>query len=468
MSSGILTTMNTGLSGIRANRKALEVTGANIANMNTEGYTKQRVMFAPNPGGGPGSGYGVCVDDIVRDFNRFTENQMTQTSEHLGTLEEEKKFLGYVEDAFQETEDAGLAFALNSFFNSVSSMASNPANLNERYNVVIQTERLGQEFQRVDKWLRDLAADTNKEASALIDDLNIHLTTLSEINEKIRRYEGTGTPVNELYDERTNTIRKISEMVNTDIIENEHDFQVLIGNTSVVTNNEVSRFEARVDNMGNIRMFIASDRGGVGVDVTDRIVEGRFKGLMDVRDKFIPDYLDQLNHLAYTLVQEVNRVHQQGVGLDGIAGRDFFNAIGSSAEERSMAAANISINPQLADNPIRIASSSDPDEIPYNNEVAVALADMANKTISGLNDQTFISAYGTLLEKIGLDARGVYTDHQIHSDFYTQLEVRRQGESGVSIDEEATKLMIYQKAFEACARVINISAELLELIVNLG
>ena len=133
-----------------------------------------------------------------------------------------------------------------------------------------------------------------------------------------------------------------------------------------------------------------------------------------------------------------------------------------------MAAANISINPQLADNPIRIASSSDPDEIPYNNEVAVALADMANKTISGLNDQTFISAYGTLLEKIGLDARGVYTDHQIHSDFYTQLEVRRQGESGVSIDEEATKLMIYQKAFEACARVINVSAELLELIVNLG
>ncbi|MGH7229816.1 MAG: FlgK family flagellar hook-associated protein, partial [Nitrospiraceae bacterium] len=186
------------------------------------------------------------------------------------------------------------------------------------------------------------------------------------------------------------------------------------------------------------------------------ISSGQLRGLLDVRDQVIPQLQGSLDTLAAGLVTEVNQQHRLGFGLDGSTGLDFFSAFGLTAATLSVALTDAG----------QMAASDTAGGVPGNNTNALALVDLQSKVVGPLGD-TFNGFYRTTASDIGSAAKAAEQNMQAEELIQEQLQNRWAEVSGVSLDEELVNMIKYQRAFEAASRLIVMSDELLQTILNL-
>ena len=318
--AGIDSIIQIGKRALVANKTALDVTSHNIANVNTEGYSRQRAVLNPTPplDVQPGPiGTGVEIKKIERVYDRFLGLQITNEKQNLGRWEELSKLYDRVETTFTETSEAsGLSQLMVDFWNAWYDLANNPTGQPERSTVRIKTETLANNLKQKASELQQIQKDSDSSINVGIGEINLLTKQIAILNEKISQIETRGLQANDYRDQRQNLIEELGHWLNITAFENE-DGKVTIltgGGRPLVDNMTSWNLTAEKDSSGFYAVKWVDEKGNK-TDITSSITSGKLGAWLEMRDTNLPDLLSQINELAAGLIKEVNRLHSQGIGL---------------------------------------------------------------------------------------------------------------------------------------------------------
>ncbi len=443
-----------------AQQYGLEVTGQNIANVNTPGYSRRAVdlvSVAPADENGALGGVDVQGSRSVRDL--LLERRLRQEWPSAQKQQAIAESLGMVEVALGTTGES-LDARLTAFFDAFSDLSEDPVSSSGRQAVVIQGQTLAAAFNDMAARLDDAQRDANARLKAAVDEVNSLSDRIATLNSAI----GTAGPATgqaaTLRDEQSEVIRRLTELVNISAVDREDggiDVSLANGHPLAIgsTSYELSATPQAPDGFYDIE---TSD----GTDVTAAITGGRLGGLLSVRDTLIPDYEDRLDTLAYTLADEVNTIHDAAFDGDGNDAPVFFTALAAVAG----AAAALVVNPTVAADSSRVGAADV--AAAGNNNAARAISALRNSRVLDGGQATFQDAWGQLVYRAGSDAQSAQAEAESRAKIVRQVEALRDAVSGVSLDEEAMQMLKYQRAYEANARFFNTINEAISMLLSLG
>ena len=333
MTSNIFSVLNTAKLGLQTNQLAIEVVGHNIANVQTEGFSRQEVILEANRPRQVGlafMGTGVRATNITRDFDQFLFNQILGESGTLGNFDIRNTFFQRLETILNESGGVGLNNALSEFFTAFDDLASNPTNLAARTAVLSTAGTLATVFNRLGTALFQQRLNLDNAVTAEVTEINGMLNEIAELNRSILKIENGNVAANDLRDQRDLLIKQLSEKVDVQLIDtnDSNTTLTLSGGTPLVLGTTVFQLStgANPDNRGFKDILVDDGMGGT-INVTNQILDGELRGLLDMRDVETQGLIDQLDRLAAGLMEQVNGVHLQGIGLDGSSGNLFFQTL---------------------------------------------------------------------------------------------------------------------------------------------
>lgn len=328
--SSIYDILSIGKRGMMAQQAAVQVTAHNIANVNTEGYSRQEVIFEEgiplnsNPGQ---TGTGVNAADIQRRYDSFIEEQLTDSKETLGNFGVQVSAFSKIEDLFNDSMGTGINKLLDQFFNSMQDLSANPAGTPERVTVLSRGDALTDAINNIYSSLNQLQKDMNSQVSQTVNEINSITSQIASLNVDIRQAEINGQNANDSRDMRGKILNDLADKIDIQYFEDDTGQITVIGGglaTLVEKGNSWTLdIESNTDNYGYYNIIYSPDESNV-TNLTDRISNGRLKGLLTIRDTETSDAMDELDRLAAAIASEINQVHRTGYGLDGSTGINLF------------------------------------------------------------------------------------------------------------------------------------------------
>ena len=457
--TSILDGLNTVQQALAAQQSALSATQRNVANANDPSYTRQVAVFVPDQYEGNGGVDGFSIQ-VAR--NQHLDSSISQELQESGKQSLMSDALQQIDAVFNGTTGQGLQQALSDFFNSFSSLSTAPENLNLRQQVLSKAEALTSEFYRIYTGIQQVQLSENSELASTVDEINSITARIADLNMRVAAAEGAGSDDQfQLRDSRQQLLEQLSNLTDLSY------FPTELGYITVTTRQGGVLV---VGNESHDLTLAPAPGGGLtgiqldGVDITGSISSGKLGGLLNVRDNYAASYLNTLDDMAAGIISAVNAQHAAGIDLDGAAGGDFFTPFTQPAPGSNTGAAR-SMSLALND-PRKIAAAA----------AGSAVGDNQNsKLIAAIKDQALFSGatatasqfYASLLYQIGSDERSAEDGASVQSSVLEQLKNQRDALSAVNLDEEATNLIKYQKAYEASAQFAKVLDNLSEDIISL-
>lgn len=465
--------MDVGKRSMMNSQTALQTVGHNIANKSTEGYSRQRVEIQAAEPVGIGKlriGTGSKSAAVTRTNNPYLEKQIQKEQAGLGFLEGKADAMTRVEQVYNEQLNKGLNSFTTEFFNAFREFANNPESLAGRTQVKETADYLTKDFARVNKQLVEIQRDLDQQVAVQIDQVNELTKEIASLNEKIMSVEKSGGYANDERDRRDLLIKQVGQKINIRWAEGE-DTQVTItagNNALLVTGNEAKTLTTRPTGEtdkkgeGNFDIFYHNQKTSEPVLVTDQLTGGSVGGLLEVRDKTIRGLLDQVDQMAYTLGTTVNELHGRGFDVYNKKGVAFFEM----PNDVKGAAAKMKVSEAIANDVGRIASAAQ-QHAPGDNRVANAIAKLQFEGVVGESKATLDEFYNSMVGEVGIQTRRTEVAQESQKNIVNQLKNIRESISGVSLDEETTKLIEFQKSFDASARLIRTADEMFDTVLSL-
>lgn len=573
----LFSALDIGRAGIFAAQVQLDTTGHNIANVNKEGFTRQRVSLTTNrPNMYPfgAIGRGPRIEGIRRLRDVFLDTVYRQQAPGFGSATVKATYFTRIEDLFQEPGENGFSNRLNRFFNSVNDLANNVEGMPVRVALVSEGVALAASLRDAAQFLRRLRTNTNEEVRSLVPAINSLGDRIAKLNLSIRDAELSGQPANDLRDDRDLLIDQLSELVNIRAIERDNgEVDVLLGGDTFVNGGSYRSLEtfadATIDPQRSDLLGIRYTDNGLRANISG----GKLHGVLQMRDVEIKRVGDQLDTLAAALIREFNHIHASGHGLSfinqtirttnpvtnvvapfagGVAGLPFpvqdgsfvvniynettqpptlaqsilvpITVTGPDPSQTTLAdieqmldaspfltalatpdgimsvtpqagfsiafandtsgvlaalglnsfftgtdARTININPLLEEHPEWVSTSGSTDPLNTgDNSIALALASLRSATPLRNGTQTLNDFFESMVVGVGINSRANLDELDVQRAFLLDFQRRRQEVSGVSLDEETTNLLQFQRAFEAAARVITVADRMLETLLNVA
>ena len=458
--SNIIGLLDIGRGALLSHQKAISTTGHNIANVNTPGYSRQRVNLATNPGLASASGQmgaGVRVSDIQRIYDQFLGSQINTESYNQGKWEAQKNSLERVEIIFDESTGFGLNQAMGDFFNAWQDQANNPEGHTQRQVLVAKSEIMAETFNKVSSDLNQFQNDLDKSIKGAVSQINTIAGEIADLNVKISDIEKSGQNANDLRDRRDLYLKELSSMINISSFENsDGQVTVLVGSGNSLVQPPYALSLSTVTNASGHEDVLWVDRDGNTVDITNDISGGKLKGWIETRDVTIENYKTSLDNLASSMITEVNGLHTAGFDLNSAAGVNFFT--GSSASD-------ISLNPAIAGNVNLVAASGT--GAPGDNSNAIAIANLQNSLLMSTGTATYDDFYNSLVSDVGIAVQSAQMNYDHQSAMLSSLDNYRESISGVSLDEEMVNLVKFQHAYDAAAKLVSAVDEMLNTVMNM-
>jgi len=455
--SSISSAMHAALSALQTQQILINVANSNIANANTDGYSRlTAVTSATNTSSSSATytGTGVEVTGVNRVTDSFTLKQLCSANADAGELSAELEYLEGIETVFDESEGSGLSDALSEFFSAWSDLANDPTGSTVRSVLLSDAESLVSTLQDMFGDLQDIQSSIIDDISQTTDDINDITGQIADLNQKILEGNAGGIDTSTYEDERDSLLTELSSKVGIAYYEDD----------SGQVNVQLSNGASLVIGSNALEMTATSSTITLnGDDVTDSISGGELGGEQDSLET-VQGYMADLDAFAVALADAVNAIHTTGVDADGTTGGNFF-----TYDSTDPGVSTLSVN--ISDiNDIAAASSSD------SSAIAIAVAELQDtsvtftKTISGVtttSTNTFEEYYSSLVSKIGTEVENTTSSSETQSDLVTYYENYRESVSGVSTDEELANIVLYQNAYEAAAKVMSVLDELLETMINI-
>jgi len=445
--------LNTAKDALLSHQTAINLTGTNIANVNTPGYTRQRPVFST-------LGQSVEIAEIKRIYDRFLGAQINEQMHNLGFNEAKKNELDRVETIFNEAGGGGINELLSKFWSAWEDLSANPSGQAERQVLVSVSQSLTSMFRSYSDGLLSVQDDANAWIQGLAHQVNNHLSDIADINSKITRTENDDVGLNTLKDKRAALLSGLAEIVDfhyfedssglinaflsngMPLVEGIHTWEL-----DVVTENHVS-------NPFFYDVVFKDDPGNV---INGVITNGKLAGFLEMRDTTIKGYMDSLDGLAASLVDKVNTQHNLGYDMSQSSGEDFFDAAKTKAK-------NIEVSIAIIADINKIAAS---ETVNGDGGNAVSMSDIKDTLTMDGGKSTFSAYYSSLVGRVGQDAADADRNVDHHTILMSQLTNKREENSGVSIDEEMMNLIMYQTGYNAAARIFSTTDELLDVLMNL-
>ncbi len=560
----LFSALSIGTSGLRTAQIQLDVTGNNIANVNTPGFSRQRAelveLFPINtPAGQIGRGVGIA--QIARLRDGFLDNAYVRQVAGLGSAEVQAQYYNLIEDTFLEPSDNGFGTRLDRFFDALHDYANNVESLPVREAFLSEADAVATDLNQLVSRFDQLRTNANEEIRNQVPEINSISQRIYELNRQIQQIEASGRTAGSLRDQRGVLLDQLGKIVNITYHESETgQVQVQIGSAILVDTTrarEISavRNPALDPERGDLVELRFADDNSL-VDVRG----GEVFGALTIRDTVIPEQDARIDEIAGALIQQLNAIHSQGRGLEAYssaltstnevnaptdplvsAGLPFtvtpgtfdvvvydsagtpttttititgattlndlatdLNTVGnlnavvngnqleispdatysfSFANDSTGAlpalglnglftgtdARTIALNPDLANNPALLSSGFSTDlSNTGDNSAALAMADLRTAKVLDSNSSTIAEFYQSTVATLGVDGRSNTDVLNTENAFIQDLDARRQEVSGVNLDEEVTSMLLFQRAYEASARVITIADRMLETLLNVA
>lgn len=315
---------------LATSQQALTVTGHNVSNVNTPGYSRQEAVISERPplNGQPGMmGTGVQATSIRRYVDQFVNKQLTSSQQTLGRLSLSRDELFRLQNLFGDSNAQGVGTSLSEFFAGLQDVSTSPGELPARSVLLAKATQLSSSLNQAASDLATAKQSLNFQVSQTITEINSLSTQLAELNGKIVTAEVTGQNANDLRDQRDLALNELAKRIDVTSIENGTGGLTIFGaRGQVLVEGDTHRDLAAVANAENGGLFdIGYSTGGTRtVSIDAQISNGRLRSLLDIRDTTVKTLQDNFDRIAATLSNAVNIIHRQGYGLDGSTGRDFF------------------------------------------------------------------------------------------------------------------------------------------------
>ena len=321
--------LNTSLTGMLAFQRALDVTGHNIANANTPGYTRQVAEFSARVGSGSGNTYvggGVQVTTIRRMFDALQNDQLRSSTTGFARFNTLNNLSSRI-DGFLADVDTGLNTGLQSFFNTMQDLANDPASISTRQAVIGEAQGLASRFQSLDSRLGELESEVNGRVALAVDDINRLATSIAAVNERIAITNNSATPSNDLLDERDQLILQLSEQVSVSTIaQDDGTTSVFIGSGQPLVLGGNARQLAAVGTEFDLTRMTVVYLGASGNTPLDSNASGgNLGGLLEFRSRILDPARQSLGQTAIAFATSMNEQHASGMDLRGNLGSDLFS-----------------------------------------------------------------------------------------------------------------------------------------------
>ena len=559
MTTNIFSTLSSAKLGLLAQQLAIEVTGQNVANVETEGYSRQDVSFEANTprghikyGGLHQLGTGVRIASIERAHDQFLFTQIMDEGDLTGSTEVKKEIFEQLEVLFNEGSGRSLNDALSLFFSSVHDLATNARGLPERANLISKAEHLASTFNQTGNQLFTIQRNIDATIETEVAEINTLTTQIGKLNESIHANEPTSQyKANDLRDNRDRLVKELSKKIDIQLVQ-ESDNQIsltLKDGTALVLKDQVFDLSTSINANNESFNDVYIDIGSTTKNITSTIKGGELRGYLDMRDTKVESILDKMNILSGSFIQEFNSIHREGFGIDGSSGLDFFTPLdvtvdhdadntgtavvsmtnaspttvsvdefeiaftgsneftlnnlttnassgtftfttgstfnikdgfavaisGTAASGDKVtfsvsedAASLMSVSSTITADGQKIAAGTTTNGDGGN---ALLMADLQNELVfnsvtwsSESGSFTFDEYYNAVVSTIGIESFSAQAILRQQEGVMLQLNSRRESISGVSIDEEMIKMIKFQQAYNASARMISMVDEMLDTL----
>jgi flagellar hook-associated protein 1 FlgK len=453
--------MTIGQSALLTQQKAIDITSNNIANVNTPGYSRQRLVIqqgSPIRVDSLTMSTGVTADPgIQRFYDQFLTSQLENENESLGRWDAQKEALGKAELMFDEAGGTGLSNAMSEYWSAWQDLSNNPSGVAERSTMVSAGQYLSSVFNQTYNNVSKLQQDIDTHVQSVVGDINGLAQQVATLNQKVVQVETDGHNANDFRDQRDQLVSDLSKLININTYEDGDGYlSIDVGNGKPLVQG-TSTWDLLTADNGGVQDVYWKSSDGTNVDITSNITGGELKGWISSRDDHLDDYLTQLDTLANTLQTSVNGAHNAGFDLNGNNGLDFFTGSG---------AADLGVNSAIVADTDLIAAAGAGEGLPGGNGAAITLAGLQNSAVMP-GSSTFDDYYNALVGQVGADVQGANFNSSHQQSMVQGLENYRQEVSGVSLDEEMVNLIKFQHAYDAAAKLITTADEMMDTIMGL-
>jgi flagellar hook-associated protein 1 FlgK len=437
---------------MRAFEQGLNVVQNNVSNSQTPGYAKQSLLFiAENLDINRGLPGGVSIGGLVSSRDEYAEQAVRRQQSAAGQADQRVSDLSQIEPIFDLVAGAGVAGALDKFFQGFSQLSVAPNSVPARQIVLDRAEAVAQAINQSASGLNNASSATDGEISNTVASINNLLARIADYNSAARQtFDANKDP--SLDAGLHQTLEQLSELVDFTAIKAENGTTTILigGQTSAVIGDHVYPLHVQVS--GTQAQIMNAENE----DISGQIDAGRIPALLKTRNETIPSYLNDLNSLATAFADRVNSILGGGLDINGnVPATPLF-----TYDATNGAAFTLSVN---ALDPGDIAAASM--TAPGGNGNSLALADLTkSKEINGF---TFTEFYGNLGGRVGRDLASARDDQQSRGALLAQAQSLRSAASGVSLDEEAAKLIGFQKSYQAAAQLISVLNTLTDSLMGI-
>ncbi len=447
--------LNSAVRALLVQQQAMDAVAHNVANVNTPGYSRQRIHLgsvAPSDGG---VGQGVEMLSLERVRDLFVDFQIRTESHAAGEYGARADSLSLVELSFGEPSDNGLRAILGQFFNSWRDLANAPGQSAARSAVVQAGETLAFAANRLAASLGDIRTDANTRLQASVGEVNDLAKRVLALNQSIVEMRAGGDPAADLTDQRDLALDRLASLVDMRVMEHEDGHvDVFVGGRALVSGVRTNTINL-VNNPLNQNFY---DLQWSSDNATVRIASGEVGGLLHQRDVDIPGRLTDLNTLMAQVITDVNTAHAAGFALDGVTtGTAFFTGTDASS---------IGVNAAIAGN-LGLVAAASAGGAPGDGSGALAVADLQSATNLTGNSETYDAFFNGMITRLGVAVRDAEGIAGAQGATIRHLEQLRASTSGVNLDEEMVNLIQYQKGYEAAARVIQAIDEMVQQMLQM-
>jgi flagellar hook-associated protein 1 len=471
--SSTFSILNTAASALAAQQRAVDVTGQNIANVNTDGYSRQRVDMQSIGGNiqpaiwsiSSQVGQGVDADHVIRIRDAFLEAQAQSEHSKVASLTEQSGALGQIEQGFQEPGSTGIQARLTDMWSAWSDIANAPTDPGARAQLLQRTQTLVAGMHSVSGSLDQQWTNSRDNLQAQLTDVNAAAKSIAQLNQAIKRADQIGQPSNELQDKRDALILHLSDTVGaTSSKMDDGTLAVRVGGVTLVSGNSPLQLAltgaTSPSGVSSSPPSIVTVPGGTPVTLG-----GTADGQMATLTSIIPRYQSQLDAIAQQLAVQVNTGHMTGYDLNGNTGEPMFDdGSGTLPVDPTLITAG-NINLRITD-PAKIAAAS------LSPTATGGSASADNDNADAMYQQRLDGAgvdavYRKMIVALGVESATSSSNLNTQTVVTSQVDSSRDSVAGVSIDEEMTNMLQFQHGYSAAGRLVTTINSMLDDLMNM-
>ena len=462
---GLLNSLEIASSSLLAARAGIETAGVNISNVNNPSFARQRLLVEPLADSGVVVIGTKSLRDSILDEQLIRESSNKSYLENFQrTLQIGQSMLGQQIDRQSATPEAdsaarnlggqmAIASGFSEFYNALQAVSVSPTSVADRQVLLLKANQLTDKFNSVETRFTSLKSDLNADLNNRIKQANelIGFTASAAMDNSLASMTGGGLAKDTLQ-------KRLEELGGYSTIKTQFNDQnqitVSIDGVEVIKDNlAVGKLEGAVDADGGVQVSVRNSDSDTTAKLTG---QGSIQGLVKARDTVLQDLRQEINLMATNLIEGMNSVHKLGVSLDGSTGADFFTGTDAS---------NIAVNKDLVADVRKLQLSANTDT--GDNTVAANLLKWLEAPQEALGKMTVAQHYNEAVATYGQELANInnrLADQEVISHLLTQ---QRAGVSGVSLDEEMSSMIQYQRSYQASAKLISTVNELFQTILSM-